>query len=55
MDDYELKVIEVGGQELTKTGKIRHPRFIRFRKDKTPQDCTWSAHMNLDDEVDITN
>lgn len=35
-DDYILgKIIEVEGMELTNEGKIRHPRFIRLRLDKS--------------------
>ena len=33
---YIGKIIEVEAMELTKNGKFREPRFIRFRDDKTP-------------------
>lgn len=34
------KVVEIMGQGRTKNDRIRHPHFIRFRPDKTEQDCT---------------
>lgn len=41
------KVIEVECNEVFKdTGKMRHPRFIRVREDKSAEDCTWEAHIN---------
>lgn len=38
-------VIEVGANEIMKTGKLRHPRFIRFREDKSPTQCIWKDHI----------
>ena len=38
-------VIEVGANEIMKTGKLRHPRFIRFREDKEAERCIWKDHM----------
>lgn len=39
-------VIEVGANELIKkTGKLRHPRFINFRNDKSPEMCDWKSHI----------
>ena len=38
-------VIEVGANEILKTGKLRHPRFIRFRDDKSPEMCIWKDHI----------
>ena len=38
-------VIEVGANEILKTGKLRHPRFIRFRNDKEASRCTWKDHL----------
>mgnify|MGYP001367247715 CR=1 FL=1 len=34
------KVVEVKGQEISKKGSIRHPRFERLRDDKNVTDCT---------------
>lgn len=47
-DMYLNSVIEVKGQEVLKTGKLRHPRFLRFRDDKNIEQCTWKDHMRLD-------
>lgn len=38
-------VIEVGANEIMKTGKLRHPRYIRFRDDKEAERCVWKDHM----------
>lgn len=38
-------VIEVEANEILKTGKLRHPRFIRFREDKEAERCTWKDHL----------
>ena len=40
-------VLEVKANELFKdTGKLRHPRFLRFRTDKSPLECTLKGHLN---------
>lgn len=40
-------VIEVKANEIFKdTGKLRHPRFMRTREDKSPLDCTYADHIN---------
>lgn len=40
-------VVEVKANELFKdTGKLRHPRFLRLRNDKSPLECTWKGHIN---------
>lgn len=45
-DVYVGKVVEVKAQEVfKKTGKMRHPRFLRLRPDKNPLDCTWKDHV----------
>lgn len=39
-------VIEVKCNEIFKdTGKLRHPRFLRFRQDKDPEECTYLNHV----------
>ena len=40
-------VIEVKANEIFKdTGKLRHPRFHRFRNDKSAYTCTFKDHIN---------
>lgn len=38
-------IIEVKSQEVLKTGKLRHPRFMRFRPDKEAYQCAYADHM----------
>ena len=38
-------VIEVGANDIMKTGKLRHPRYIRQRPDKDSNQCTWKDHI----------
>lgn len=42
---YYGSVIELKAQEVLKTGKLRHPRFLRFRNDKEAERCDWSSHI----------
>lgn len=43
---FEGDVIEVKANELFKdTGKMRHPRFLRLRPDKSPLACVWNEHI----------
>lgn len=45
-DDYLGKTMEVMANEIFKdTGKLRHPRFMRMRSDKSPLQCTWADHV----------
>lgn len=40
------KVAEIKANDLFKdTGKLRHPRFLRLREDKSPKDCTFKEHI----------
>lgn len=39
-------VVEVKANELFRdSGKMRHPRYMRQRFDKSPEQCTWSDHI----------
>lgn len=39
-------VIEIKANELFRdTGKMRHPRFLRFREDKDANECNWKNHI----------
>lgn len=48
------QVVEVDGQEVSRVSKrLTHPRMIRFRFDKTKQDCVyssqfWDSQMNVE-------
>lgn len=47
-EDFLFTTIEVKANEIFKdTGKLRHPRFLRVRKDKSPKECTWKDHVNF--------
>lgn len=46
-DKYFGTVIEVKANEIfNDTGKLRHPRFLRFREDKSPFECKWADHLS---------
>lgn len=39
-------VVEIKANEMfSDTGKMRHPRFLRLRPDKSPRECTWKSHI----------
>ena len=41
------KVIEIKANEIFKdTGKLRHPRYLRVREDKSPLECTYKDHIS---------
>lgn len=40
-DAYLLRVVEIECQEILPSGKVRHPRFLRFRPDKNAEDCVY--------------
>lgn len=41
-DSFIGQVIEVECMSIDKEAEtLRHPRFVRFREDKTPQECDW--------------
>lgn len=41
------KVIEIKANEIFKdTGKLRHPRYLRLRDDKSPLECTYKDHIS---------
>ena len=44
-NEYIGKVIDINGQEVTKGGHIRHPRWSGFRTDISSADCTWENLM----------
>ena len=46
-DKYKMKVIEVTAMQLTDDKMLRHPKFIRFRDDKQPQECLWEQIEQL--------
>lgn len=43
--DFLGTVIEVGANEIMKTGKLRHPRYLRQRPDKNANQCIWKDHI----------
>lgn len=45
---YSFKgdVVEIKSNEVFKnTGKMRHPRFLRLRYDKSAEECVWKTHV----------
>lgn len=49
-DELIGTVVEVKANELFRdTGKMRHPRFLRQRFDKAPEQCTWLDHIGVEE------
>ena len=46
-DKYKMRVIEVTAMQLTDDKMLRHPKFIRFRDDKQPNECCWEQIEQL--------
>ena len=46
-EKYKMRVIEVTAMQLTDDKMLRHPKFIRFRDDKQPQECSWEQIEQL--------
>lgn len=45
-DKIRGEVIEVKANDIfKKTGRLRHPRFLRERTDKSAEECTWGTHV----------
>jgi len=40
-ESYVGKVVEIKCNEILKSGKLRHPKFSRFREDKNAAECIW--------------
>lgn len=44
---YKGQVVEIKANELfLDTGKMRHPRYLRLRTDKSMEECTWKNHID---------
>jgi ATP-dependent DNA ligase len=41
IEKYLGRVVEVKCNEILKSGKLRHPKFNRWRDDKDPKQCVW--------------
>ncbi len=41
VDKYKGKVIEITAMQLTDDKMFRHPKMVKFRPDKNPEDCLW--------------
>lgn len=45
-DEMRGRVVEVKANEIFRdSGKLRHPRFLRLRDDKNPEQCKWEDHI----------
>jgi ATP-dependent DNA ligase len=41
IDKYIGRIVEVKANEVLKSGKLRHPKFNRWRDDKDSKQCVW--------------
>jgi hypothetical protein len=46
------RVVEVEYDRLDAKGRLRFPRFVRFRDDKRGLDCTWKDQLPMEEEDD---
>jgi bifunctional non-homologous end joining protein LigD len=45
-DEYLGAVIDISAQEVTKDGRMRHPRWLRFRDDVAPETLTFEKLLD---------
>lgn len=47
-NEMKGSVVEVKANEIFKdSGKLRHPRYMRRRFDKSANECTWDSHVGV--------
>lgn len=53
-EDIVGKCVEIRCNEIfKKTGKLRHPRFMRIRTDKNIESCIFKDHIQSDGEMNV--
>lgn len=45
-EEYLGRVIDISAQEVTKDGRMRHPRWLRFRDDVSPETLTFQKLLD---------
>lgn len=45
-EEYLGRVVDISAQEVTKDGRMRHPRWLRFRDDVSPETCTFEKLLD---------